>query len=112
MNSIVSFFSENFWATAASLGVVASMISGAIISKVNANKVWSQVIAWLVSIGLTVGAYFLDLVTVAEPTWLTLTMTGLLVGLASNGIYDIPAVKEFMYKVFGELPVKKLENVK
>lgn len=106
MNTILQFLSENFWATATSLGVVASMISGVIIGWINPNYVWRQVIAWVVSIGLTVGSYFLGIVTVVEPVWLTLTATGLVVGLASNGIYDIPVMKSFIAKLFGELPTK------
>lgn len=104
MNPILEFFSENFWATATSLGVVASMIAGAINGKFNPNKVWRQVIAWAVSVGLTVGGYFLGIVSVAEPVWLTLTTTGVVVGLVSNGIYDIPFMQDFIKRVFGELP--------
>lgn len=103
MNAVLEFFNENFWATAASVGVVSTMISGLIIGKINPNYIWRQVISWVVAIGLTVGCYFLKLIQVAEPTWLTLTATGLIVGLTSNGIYDIPAMKTFIAKIFGEL---------
>ena len=104
MNSVLNFFTENFWATAASLGTVATMISGLINGWLNPNKVWRQVIAWVVSIALTVGGYFLNLVVVADPVWLTLTATGLIVGLVSNGIYDIPVIEAFIAKIFHELP--------
>ena len=107
MNVIINFLAENFWATAASLGVIATMIAGVINGWFNPNKVWKQVIAWLVSIGLTVGSYFMGLIHVAEPTWLTLTATGLIVGLVSNGIYDIPTMQNFIAKLFHELPDNK-----
>jgi len=109
MNPILEFFSENFWASATALGAVATMIAGAVNGKFNPNKVWRQVIAWIISAGLTVGGYFLGIVSVAEPVWLTLTATGLVVGFVSNGIYDIPFMKSFIYKVFGELPTAKKE---
>lgn len=106
MESILTFFTENFWATAAALGTVATMIAGAVNEKLNPNSIWKQVIAWVISVGLTVGGYFLGFVTVAEPSWLTLTATGIVVGLVSNGVYDIPAMKAFIKKVFGTLTNK------
>ena len=104
MSSILNFFTENFWATATSLGVVATMVAGAINGKLHTNKVWRQVVAWAVSIVFTVGGYFLGMINVAEPAWLTLTATGLVVGLTSNGIYDIPVIQDFIARVFGEKP--------
>ena len=105
MNSIVAFFSENFWATALSLGTISTMIAGVFNGWLKPNKVWRQVIAWIISIGLTVGFYFLKFVVVADPVWLSLTATGLVVGLVSNGVYDIPTMEKFVEKIFHELPV-------
>lgn len=102
MSGILSFFTDNFWATAAALGTVSTMIAGAINGKFNPSAIWRQVIAWVIAIALTVGGYFLGLVVVAEPAWLTLTATGIVVGLVSNGVYDIPAIKELVKKWFGE----------
>ena len=106
MITIWTFFTEHFWATAMGLFTITTMITGAINGKFNPNRIWKQVIAWVVSIVLTVGGYFLGFVTVDEPTWLTLTVTGIVVGLASNGFYDIPTIKELMRKWFGELITK------
>ena len=102
MEIIWSFFTEHFWATATGLFTITTMITGAINGKFNPNSVWKQVIAWFVSIALTVGGYFIGLITVAEPVWLSLIATGLIVGLASNGFYDINFIKEWMYKWFHE----------
>ena len=104
MNSIVTFFSENYWATALSLGTISTMIDGVFNGWLKPNKIWRQVIAWIISIGLTVGFYFLKLVVVADPVWLSLTATGLVVGLVSNGVYDIPTMQKFVAKIFHELP--------
>ena len=105
MNSIVTFFSENFWATALSLGTISTMIAGVFNGWLKPNKVWRQVIAWIISIGLTVCFYFLKFVVVADPVWLSLTATGLVVGLVSNGVYDIPTMEKFVENIFHELPV-------
>jgi len=101
--SILTFFTENFWATAALLGTMATTIAGAINGKLNPNAVWRQVIAWVVSVGLTVGGYFLGLIQLADPVWLTMVATGLIVGLVSNGVYDIPAIKSLIQRIFGEV---------
>lgn len=100
METFLSFFTENFWATASIIVAMTTALTEVINSKLNPNRIWKQVIAWIVSIILTVGGYFLGYVTVVEPTWLTLTVTGLIVGLASNGFYDIPAIRQIVEKLF------------
>ena len=104
MTAILAFFTENFWATAALLGSMSTAIAGAINGKLNPNKIWRQVIAWIVAIALTVGGYFLGFVQLANPVWLTMTATGLIVGLVSNGVYDIPFIQSFIQRIFGEIP--------
>ena len=43
----------------------------------------------------------------AEPAWLTLVLTGFVVGLASNGIYDIPTIRNWVNAWFSNLAPKK-----
>ena len=95
METILVFFSDNFWATAALLGSMATSLTGVINHLLKPNRIWKQVIAWLISIVLTIGGYFLNVITVADPVWLTLTTTGIIVGLVSNGIYEIPTIKKW-----------------
>ena len=109
MITIWTFFTEHFWATAMGLFTITTMITGAINGKFQPNDVWKQVIAWFVSIALTVGGYFVGLITVADPVWLSLAATGLIVGLASNGFYDIKTIKEWMLKWFGE-PISSVKK--
>lgn len=109
MVNILTFFTEHFWATATGLFTITTMITGAINGKLKPNYVWKQIIAWIVSVILTVGGYFVGLITVAEPVWLSLVATGLIVGLASNGFYDIEFIKEWMKKWFGE-PIASIKK--
>lgn len=102
MDSVLLFFTEHFWATATGLFTITTMITGAINGRLKPNYVWKQVISWVVSIGLTIGSYFLGLITVADPVWLSLAATGFIVGLASNGFYDIKFIKEWIQKWFHE----------
>lgn len=100
MDSILIFFTENFWATASTIVALTTSITAVINNKLNPNKIWKQVIAWLVSIALTVGGYFLGMVNVVEPEWFVLIVTGFIVGLASNGFYTIPVIKSFINSWF------------
>lgn len=83
---IIDFFTANFWATCTLVASFVTMVTIILIKWLKPNGVWKQVISWVVSIGLTVGCYFAGIITVASPIWLTLILTGLVVGIASNGI--------------------------
>lgn len=107
MNSIIEFLNENFWLTAIIIASVTTPITSFINEKLKPNKVWKQVIAWLVSIVLVTGSYFLNVMIFNEPAWVTVPLTGLLVGLSANGIYDIPAVRALLNSWFSPLFKKK-----
>ena len=107
MDAVLAFFSENFWATAILLAALTTPITSFLNEKFNFNNVWKQVTAWVVSIVLTVVAYFANLIVFAEPAYLTVPLTGLLVGLSANGIYDIPTVKNALSNWFGIFNKKK-----
>ena len=96
---IINFFSDNFWATCATLSSLTVVIAGFLNTKLNTNKVWKQVVAWATSIILTVGGYFVGAVSLDEPVYITIILTGIVVGLSSNGIYDIPQIKELVNKM-------------
>lgn len=98
MEVLTNLFTDSFWYTASFIAVITVALTSTINAKLNPNKVWKQVISWVISVALTVGAYFLDIVNVSEPTWLSLVCIGLVVGLTSNGLYDIPFIKSVMNK--------------
>ena len=107
MDAIITFFSNNFWLTATVIAAMTTSLTGVINGLLKPNGTWKQIIAWFVSIVLTVGCYFLNVITVAEPAWLTLVLTGFVVGLASNGIYDIPTIRNWVNDWFSNLAPKK-----
>lgn len=99
-------FSESFWYMAPILMAATTALAGLINQAFKITKgIWPQVIAWVVGILLSVGAYFAKLVTMGDPQWLGVVMLCIVVGLASNGIYDIPTIKKFIDSWF----VKKQE---
>lgn len=103
---ILSIFNENFWAVATLVSLLTLPITNLLKTKLNPNNVWKQVISWTTSILLTIGAYFVGIVTFNEPIWLTIPATGIICGLCANGIYDIPVIKEFITKYFSVIPKK------
>lgn len=64
---------------------------------------YTSVISFELSLSITCftwTAWFFGLVPVGEPTWLAVTVLCVVVGLSSNGIYDIPTIKNFIDKLF------------
>lgn len=95
-------FTTDFWYMAPSLSAVTVFIAGLINGKFNITKgFWPQLVAWITGSVLSVLAWFFNLVTVGTPTWLAVIVLCGVVGLSSNGIYDIPTIKNFIDKLFG-----------
>ena len=94
-------FTTDFWYMASSLSAVTVFIAGLINSKFNiVNGFWPQLVAWITGSVLSVAAWFFGLVSVGEPTWVAVIVLCGVVGLSSNGIYDIPTIKNFIDKRF------------
>lgn len=95
-------FTTEFWYMASSLSAVTVFLAGAINGKFQIKGFYAQLCAWIVGSLLSVGAYLLDLVTLGQPTWLACVVLCGVVGLSSNGVYDIPFMKGIIEKLFGE----------
>jgi hypothetical protein len=94
MEQFIGIFSESFWYVAPLLMTITVALSGVINQGFKINgAIWRQLISWVVGSGLSVGAYFLKLVTMGDPQWLGVVALCVVVGLSSNGIYDIPTIK-------------------
>ena len=101
-------FTDAFWYYAPILAALTVTIAGAINGKFNITQgFWPQLVAWITGSVLTVGGYFIGLITcIGEPVWLALVCLCAVVGLSSNGIYDIPFIKSIVDKL---LPSGKKE---
>ena len=64
-----------------------------------------QLISWVMGSGLSVGAWALKVITFGNPVWLGVVCLCVVVGLASNGVYDIPTIKNFVDSWFTKKPV-------
>ena len=101
-----ALFTDAFWYFAPILSVLTVTIAGAINGKFNITQgFWPQLVAWITGAVLTVGGYFIGLIScIGEPVWLALVCLCCVVGLSSNGIYDIPFIKSIVDKL---LPSKE-----
>lgn len=107
MEIIKGIFSESFWYIAPLLMSVTVALTGVINGLFKITKgFWPQLVSWVVGAGLSVAAYFLQLIEFGEPVWLGVVMLAVVVGLSSNGVYDIPTIKAFVDKWFNRIGAK------
>lgn len=101
MEIIKGIFSEAFWYIAPMLMTLTVALAGVINGAFKITKgMWPQIVAWVVGALLSVAAWGLQLIQFGEPVWLGVVMLAVVVGLSSNGIYDIPTIKAFVDKWF------------
>ena len=110
MEIIKGIFSEAFWYIAPLLMTLTVAIAGLINGAFKITKgMWPQVIAWVVGALLAITAWALELIKFGDPVWLGVVMLAIVVGLSSNGIYDIPTIKAFVDKWLNRGSLKKLK---
>ena len=95
-----ALFTTEFWYYAPILASLTVTIAGAINGKFNITEgFWPQLVSWVVGAVLTVGSWFLGFIPLGEPTWLAVVCLCAVVGLSSNGIYDIPYIQNLVDKM-------------
>ena len=108
--SIIGIFSESFWYMAPILMSLTVSITGVINGKFNITTgIWPQIVSWVVGALLSAGAWFFNFVSLGEPTWLSLIALMITVGLSSNGLYSIEAIKDFVNSWFSKMKLVKSE---
>lgn len=112
---ITGIFSEAFWYIAPILVTMTTFIAGLInqglVDKYVPEKhhAWlKQLIAWVLGAGLSCAAWGLKVITFGNPVWLGVVCLCIVVGLASNGVYDIPFMRGWIEKWFK--PKSQLTN--
>lgn len=100
METLIGIFSESFWYVAPILVSLTTALSGLL--NQGLEKVWDvpgwfkQLVSWVFGAGLSVAAWGLKVVTFGNPVWLGVIALAVVVGLSSNGIYDIPFIKSWI----------------
>lgn len=93
---INGIFSENFWWIAPILMTLTVALAGVVNGRTKASGFWAQLTAWVIGSGLSVGAWAIKLIEFGDPVWLGVVALCVVVGLSSNGVYDIPTIKAFV----------------
>ena len=102
---VQTLFTTDFWYMAPTLSAITVFITGLINGKFNITEgIWPQIVSWIVGSVLSVAAWFFQLVLVGQPTWLAVVVLCVVVGLSSNGFYDIPTIKAFIDKLVPKTP--------
>ena len=101
MDIIDGIFSETFWYIAPILVTLTTTITGLINQGImtvwEAMPSWlKQLISWVIGAGLACAAWGLKLIAFGNPVWLGVVCLCVVVGLASNGIYDIPFIRKWI----------------
>ena len=108
MEIIKGIFSENFWWVAPILMTLTVSLTGVINGAFKIVKgMWPQLVSWLVGSLLSVGAWAIKLIEFGDPVWLGVVALCVVVGLSSNGVYDIPTIKAFVDSWFNRGELKK-----
>lgn len=103
MENILGIFSIEFWYIAPILVALTTSLSGVINQSFGIDKAWlKQLISWIVGSVLSVGSWALKMLTFGNPIWLGVVCLCVVVGLASNGFYDIPTIKNFINSWFAK----------
>lgn len=103
MENISGIFSTEFWYIAPILVTLTTTIAGVINQAIKINQAWiKQIISWIIASGLSVGAWALNVITFGSPIWVGIVALCVVVGLASNGFYDIPTIKNFINSWFNK----------
>ena len=111
MEIIKGIFSESFWYIAPLLMAATVALAGLINGAFKITKgMWPQIVAWVVGSALSVCAWALKIIEFGQPVWLGVVMLCVVVGLSSNGVYDIPTIKAFVDKWFERGELKDLRK--
>ena len=114
---ITGIFSEAFWYIAPILVTMTTFIAGLInqglVDKYVPEKhhAWlKQLIAWIIGAGFSCAAWGLKVITFGNPVWLGVICLCAVVGLASNGVYDIPFMRGWIETWFKPKTLADLTN--
>jgi hypothetical protein len=105
MELVLGIFSMEFWWIAPILVTLTTGLTGLLNQGLKVEKAWvKQLMSWVVGACFSVGAWALKLLTFGNPVWLGVVSLVVVVGLASNGFYDIPTIKNFINSWFSTKP--------
>jgi hypothetical protein len=99
MQVITEIFNDAFWYMAPILVALSTAVTGVINQLFKIADNWKQPISWIVGAGLSCGSIAIGMLgeNIGWPSYVALSAV---VGLGSNGIYDINAIHSWIDKWF------------
>lgn len=106
-------FNDNFWCYIAPILIMLTTTASSFINqKLKIKKGWlKQVISWLVGSVISILAWAVKIVQFGEPAILGIICLCIIIGLSSNGFYDIPIIRNWLNKFFPKIEEKQAEEV-
>ena len=104
---INGIFSDAFWYVAPILVTFTIALAGAINQRFNIHGEGKRLVSWLVGIALSFSAWGLGFISFSEPTWRGIVCLSITIFLASNGLYTIRQIKEFIATWYTKLDKTK-----
>ena len=95
MNVITEIFNDAFWYMAPILVALSTTVTGVVNQIFNVANNWKQPISWFVGAGLACGSIGLGFLGEGIQ-WPSYVAMSIVVGLSSNGIYDIEAIHKWI----------------
>lgn len=106
METISGIFSVEFWWIAPILVTLTTTLTGVLNKGCQVEQTWvKQLVSWLVAAALSVATCLLKFLVFGEPVWLGVICLAVVVGLSSNGFYDIPTIKSVINTYLSKLPI-------
>mgnify|MGYP003452299997 CR=1 FL=1 len=105
MNIVLGIFRERFWWIAPILVTMTTALAGLINQGFKIQQGWlKQLISLVLGASLSVAAWALKVITFGDPVWLGVVCLCVVVGLASNGFYDISVIRNWINTWFVKTP--------
>lgn len=114
---ITGIFSEAFWYVAPILVTLTTTFAGlfnqGVVEKFvpEQHRAWlKQLVAWVFGAGLSCAAWGIGVISFGAPVWVGVIALCAVVGLSSNGVYDIEFIHKWIdtwFKVAAVLPIAK-----
>ena len=99
MQIVTEIFNDAFWYMAPILVALSTALTGVINQLFKVSDSWKQIVSWIVGAGLACGSIAMGFLG-EDIQWPSYVALSAVVGLSSNGIYDVEFIKSWIDQWF------------
>ena len=99
MQIVTEIFNDAFWYMAPILVALSTTLTGVINQLFKVSDSWKQIVSWIVGAGLACGSIAMGFLG-EDIHWPSYVALSAVVGLSSNGIYDVEFIKSWIDQWF------------